>query len=293
MLNGVVAAPPALVRKLPAVEAYQSRKRSCNTSRSAKLQLFETLSEEFGDMDKFGNVSDAVATQFMEFAAVIASCKHFIKENFKFDSMADFIGIDLDQEIARSNATHHKKKTNGHQRKTAAAATTGTAAQGASSSSSSAATTTAENSIDSNPHRGRTFTGALCWPYITEEIGFDVDLRIDKTLVGYEVKRSTLSKAISRLATRRSYHSMEHFLLPHTTTVDREKYKQQCYFVTHVIYAFSDWGQHPLKRQLFAEEFEFIVTNTAVAIEVLKVVIKSSYYRLILRTSPVTNDTCL
>lgn len=38
-------------------------------------------------------------------------------------------------------------------------------------------------------------------------------------------------------------------------------FKQQCYFSTHVIYAFSDYGQYALNRQLFAEEFEFFVRN--------------------------------
>ena len=38
-------------------------------------------------------------------------------------------------------------------------------------------------------------------------------------------------------------------------------FKHQCYFSTHVIYAFSDYGQYALNRQLFAEEFEFFVRN--------------------------------
>jgi hypothetical protein len=35
----------------------------------------------------------------------------------------------------------------------------------------------------------------------------------------------------------------------------------QCYFITHLIYVFSDWGQHLLPRQLFSEEFEFMISN--------------------------------
>lgn len=38
-------------------------------------------------------------------------------------------------------------------------------------------------------------------------------------------------------------------------------FKHQCYCSTHVIYAFSDYGQFRLPRQLFAEEFEFMVRN--------------------------------
>ena len=43
-------------------------------------------------------------------------------------------------------------------------------------------------------------------------------------------------------------------------------YKLQCYYLTHLIYVFSDWGQHCLCRQLYAEEFEFIVRNMKFAI---------------------------
>jgi hypothetical protein len=38
-------------------------------------------------------------------------------------------------------------------------------------------------------------------------------------------------------------------------------FKHQCYCSTHVIYAFSDYGQFRLPRQLLAEEFEFMVRN--------------------------------
>jgi hypothetical protein len=47
-------------------------------------------------------------------------------------------------------------------------------------------------------------------------------------------------------------------------------FKLQCYYLTHLIYVFSDWGQHTLHRQLFAEEFEFIVINMRLVIEDLK-----------------------
>ena len=38
-------------------------------------------------------------------------------------------------------------------------------------------------------------------------------------------------------------------------------YKLQCYFITHFLYVMSDWGQHSLRRELFAEEFHFIIAN--------------------------------
>lgn len=44
-------------------------------------------------------------------------------------------------------------------------------------------------------------------------------------------------------------------------TMGLQMFKFQCYFATHVIYAFSDYGQYALNRQLFSEEFEFFVRN--------------------------------
>lgn len=45
-------------------------------------------------------------------------------------------------------------------------------------------------------------------------------------------------------------------------------YRLQCYYLTHLIYVFSDWGQHALRRQLFPDEFEFIVLNIITAIRI-------------------------
>jgi len=245
------------------VEPRQSRARSCNAARNTDVKKQEELAGEFGSLDKFGNVSEAVATQFMEFAAVIASCKHYIKANFT-DNVWDFIGTDLDKELAAQVPLGLKRKTSSKNNLQSAARGTASLVMG-----------TTEASVDHNrnPHRGRIFTGALCWPYIVEEIGFDVDRRIDKSqLVGSEIRLTTLSKAISRLASRRVYHSIGYFEVPGKKgVIDLEAYKQQCYFVTHVIYAFSDWGQHPLRRQLFIEEFKFMVSNASTVIEVLKV----------------------
>ena len=43
--------------------------------------------------------------------------------------------------------------------------------------------------------------------------------------------------------------------------LDHRSFIWQCYFVTHVVYIFSDYGQHTLNRQIFAEEFRFIIVN--------------------------------
>lgn len=255
--------------------------RRANPARASKLALWENLAEEFGTMDKsFGQVSEEIAKQYMEYAAVVASNKVFIKENLKYTSLTDFIGIDLDK-FALPNKLSAVRGALGMGRSSVRGR--GSSASLSSSSSSRHTGNTGasgrstrhglslsgENCIDSSFHGRQVYTGALCWPYITEEIGFDADLRIDKTLVGYQVKRCTLSKAVSNLTRVRVYRGMEHFTSAHGA-LDREAYKQQCYLATHVVYAFSDWGQHALRRALFAEEFVFFVTNFAAVLDTLK-----------------------
>ncbi len=257
----------------------QSRPRACNTTRSALTHLtqMETMSELYGNYDNFGNVSEAIATQFMDFAAVVTTCKYYIQQNFNKVNVWDFIGVDLDKELRVTAVQNGLKRTK----------SSNNCSHPISATISSADQTRHDrtqhhrhsSSLERNPHRGHTFTGALCWPYIAEEVGFDIDMRNDKhALTGPLIRHRTLSKAVSRLASRRVYHSIGHFVRAEKGDIDREAYKQQCYFVTHVIYAFSDYGQHPLRRQLFIEEYKFIVTNTATVIEVLEVLLAWTYF---------------
>ena len=63
--------------------------------------------------------------------------------------------------------------------------------------------------------------------------------------------------------------------------LDHRSFIWQCYFVTHVVYIFSDYGQHTLNRQIFAEEFRFIVLNldyVGTELKVVKFLICFSYY---------------
>eukprot|EP01032_Pedospumella_encystans_P017555 gene17555-20000_t len=257
-----------------AAQQRQSRPRACNTTRSAITHLtqMETMSELYGNYDNFGNVSEAIATQFMDFAAVVTTCKYYIQQNFGKVNVWDFIGVDLDKELKETAAQNGLKRSKSSGQCNHPVSATITSADQASHDRSQRHNNSNSNShMECNPHRGHTFTGALCWPYIAEEVGFDIDLRNDKnTLTGSLIRHRTLSKAVSRLASRRVYHSIGHFVRSEKGSIDREAYKQQCYFVTHVIYAFSDYGQHPLRRQLFIEEYKFIVTNTATVIEVLE-----------------------
>mmetsp|Transcript_22363 Transcript_22363/g.21593 ORF Transcript_22363/g.21593 Transcript_22363/m.21593 type:complete len:161 (-) Transcript_22363:540-1022(-) len=47
-------------------------------------------------------------------------------------------------------------------------------------------------------------------------------------------------------------------------------FTHQCYLATHIVYVFSDYGKHPLNRQLFSEEFTLIVSNMDYVLTTLK-----------------------
>ena len=69
----------------------------------------------------------------------------------------------------------------------------------------------------------------------------------------------TLHSVLRHLPAIRSY-------LPYSdcgsiNTLPRYPYEKQCYFITHIIYIFSDYGQHTLNRQVFEAEFKFIMSN--------------------------------
>ena len=93
-------------------------------------------------------------------------------------------------------------------------------------------------------------TDALVWAYVFEDVGIDISCNNCST---------TLAEICSILPVARCYQRIDE--------LGHNFYKLQCYFLTHLIYVFSDWGQHALRRQLFAEEFEFIVKNMKVAIK--------------------------
>lgn len=90
---------------------------------------------------------------------------------------------------------------------------------------------------------------ALIWTYIFADVGIDL-------LCGR--KRASLEDVLRLLPLARSYQRIDE-LGDHT-------FVWQCYFVTHLIYVFSDWGQHKLSRQLFSEEFEFMISNMELVI---------------------------
>ena len=310
--NNNSAAAVAIVSKATSTDSGNNSKRSRqqmilpstrnNPLRGAKQTLFQKLSEEYEDSDQFGDVSPEIAKEFMEYTQVRASCRVFLKDNLKFMSLADFLGFDLDRFIlptpasavtTTSGSSNRKRNcdmnsdisscsSNNQHTTTVKQAQSRQSSQNQSFRGRRNIDYIGENCIDSKFHNAETFTGALCWSYITEEIGFDADQQIDKTSANYQVKDSTLSKVIRKFTHIRIYHNIKHFQTASTATStstreienkNYEAYKKQCYLVTHIIYAFSDWGQHALRRELFAEEYEFIVTNMSDVMHILKVLL--------------------
>jgi hypothetical protein len=98
-------------------------------------------------------------------------------------------------------------------------------------------------------------TDALCWAYLFKCIDFDIDM--------HSTDADSLAKIVRLLPMVRGYIILG--------DVGRDFYKWQCYFITHLVYVFSDYGQHALRRQLFAEEFEFMATQLVVLVVELQV----------------------
>lgn len=96
-------------------------------------------------------------------------------------------------------------------------------------------------------------TDALVWTYVFRDVG--VHIRWAEAEV-------TLESVVRLLPLARSYLRIDELGL--------DFFKLQCYFLTHLIYVFSDWGQHTLRRELFSEEFSFIVSNMRLVTEELR-----------------------
>ena len=70
-------------------------------------------------------------------------------------------------------------------------------------------------------------TDALVWAYVFEDCG--VDIRCNN-------RSTSLSEVVNILPLARCYQRIDE--------LGHNFYKLQCYFITHLIYVFSDWGQH-------------------------------------------------
>lgn len=91
-------------------------------------------------------------------------------------------------------------------------------------------------------------TDAIVWAYLFDELGMPVEC----VNGGHRVS-VTFSDLAALLPSVRCYQTIDQ--------LGHNLYKLQCYFITHFLYVISDWGQHGLKRELFHEEFHFIVSN--------------------------------
>mmetsp|Transcript_31529 Transcript_31529/g.40541 ORF Transcript_31529/g.40541 Transcript_31529/m.40541 type:complete len:984 (-) Transcript_31529:506-3457(-) len=87
-------------------------------------------------------------------------------------------------------------------------------------------------------------TDAVVWSYLFYEIGLSFDCHSGN------ISFTEVSQLLPQARCYKSVDEMGH-----------DFFKLQCYFLTHFIYVCSNWGQHALRRELFAEEFEFILGN--------------------------------
>lgn len=105
------------------------------------------------------------------------------------------------------------------------------------------------NCIDCNAHlRARidygALTDALVWTYLFEELR--LPLLCNNASVSF-------LDVVAILPAVRIYQRIDE--------LGHDFFRLQCYFVTHYIYVMSDWGRHMIHRELFEEEFVFILSN--------------------------------
>mmetsp|Transcript_10235 Transcript_10235/g.41430 ORF Transcript_10235/g.41430 Transcript_10235/m.41430 type:complete len:632 (-) Transcript_10235:1023-2918(-) len=93
-------------------------------------------------------------------------------------------------------------------------------------------------------------TDALVWSYLFEEIG--VPLSCSNAHVSF-------CDVIAMLPAMRRYYRLDE--------LGNDFYRLQCYFLTHFIYIVSDWGRHTIRRELFEEEYIFLVKNMSTVID--------------------------
>ena len=99
------------------------------------------------------------------------------------------------------------------------------------------------------------YNDLLLWLYLFQELDLDCSSFLAGTLT------DNIMSLLRILPLMRSYQSLD--------TVGQNTFIHQCYFVTHLIYFFSDYGSHPLTRELFAEEFIFILESIPIAVQQL------------------------
>jgi len=107
----------------------------------------------------------------------------------------------------------------------------------------------AGNCIECNAHLHArvdygALTDALVWTYLFEEIG--LPLLCNNSRVSF-------LDVVAILPVVRTYQRIDE--------LGHDFFRLQCYFVTHYIYVLSDWGRHMVHRELFEEEFLFLLLN--------------------------------
>lgn len=194
----------------------------------ASISKLEQVSAEFDDLD-YGDVPPMCAQILDKYKSTLANCKAAIKHFLKSEEAVEFKRIRLSRQSGGNSAQHIEY----------------------------------DHEVDC-----KGTTEALCWGYLTESAGFDINIHraVEDDDSSDYVLTSTLSSAMLNLSFARDYKPFDRFY-----SRSYDAFVSQCYLVTHVVYAFSDWGAHLLRRQLFAEEFIFIVRHMAVAVEKLEV----------------------
>mmetsp|Transcript_8768 Transcript_8768/g.12188 ORF Transcript_8768/g.12188 Transcript_8768/m.12188 type:complete len:620 (+) Transcript_8768:3-1862(+) len=93
-------------------------------------------------------------------------------------------------------------------------------------------------------------TDGLVWSYLFEEVNIPMK---------FHNANFSFTDVLEVLPSVRAYVSDQ---------IQSNFYKLQCYFLTHLLYVLSDWGKHSLRKDLFQEEYVFLVKNLPKAVEI-------------------------
>ena len=97
-------------------------------------------------------------------------------------------------------------------------------------------------------------TDAVVWAFVFNSIDLDLECQS-------KGRHCTLEMAdvLRILPEARKYRELDE--------LGEDFWKLESYFVTHFIYAMSDWGERPLRRELYMEEFKFLTSSLNYALQ--------------------------
>ena len=100
----------------------------------------------------------------------------------------------------------------------------------------------------------------ICDDFIWIYLFLDIEISWSDLSNSCDWMESYLRRLLELFPLVRSYQSID--------KIGKDSFIHECYFITHLVFAFSNYGQHPLSREIFAEEFIFILENLPILVSI-------------------------